>query len=58
MWTIFWNYRGKVTRGRKAERGRTWKENLKSFADYNWEALYREGTLKKLKVKVLDLYVM
>ena len=34
------------------------EENQKSFADYNWEAMYREGTLKKLKVKVLDLYII
>ena len=34
------------------------EENQKSFADYNWEAMYRERTLKKLKVKVLDLYII
>ena len=34
------------------------EENQKSFADYNWEAMYREGTLKKLKVKVLYLYII
>ena len=34
------------------------EENQKSFADYNWEAMYMEKTLKKLKVKVLDLYII
>ena len=34
------------------------EENQKTLADYNWEAMYREGTLKKLKVKVLDMHII
>ena len=49
----------KKTYKRKESRKRaTLEENQKSFADYNWEAMYRKGTLKKLKVKVLDLYII
>ena len=43
---------------RKRNKRKELEENQKYFADYNWEAIYREGTLKKLKVKVLDLYII
>ena len=43
---------------RKRNKRKELEENQKSFADYNWEAMYREGTLKKLKVKVLNLYII
>ncbi len=33
------------------------EEKQKGFEDYNWEAIYREGKLVKLKVAVLDLYI-
>ena len=34
------------------------EEKRKRFEDYNWEAIYREGKLKKtLKVAVLDMYI-
>ena len=32
------------------------EEKGKGF-DYNWEAIYREGNLKKLNIPVLDMYI-
>lgn len=39
-------------RGKKKE-----EEANKGVDDYDWEKLYREGSLKVLKVKVLDMYL-
>lgn len=33
------------------------EERRKTYADYDWENMYRSGQLKKLKVPTLDLYI-
>ncbi|CAB4004333.1 Uncharacterized protein K02A2.6 [Paramuricea clavata] len=33
------------------------EEKRKTFEDYIWKAIYREGKIKKLKVVVLDMYI-
>ena len=48
--------RRKTKRAESRKRAKL-EEKQTFFSDYNWEAIYREGNVKKLKVPVLDMYI-